>query len=256
MAARRAAISCGGRYAGVAVLATIQSLAWGKRAGIRGVRDASREILLGCSAHDHSTRHFPIVRYCAGRTGGAADADDGTVPRDQGSQSRPAAVLSHGRFLRDVLRGRRNRFACARHRADQARQASGRRYPDVRRAGGTRRRLSAPADRPRPSRRGVRADGRPRRRPQARQQERGPARRRAAGDARHADRRQPARRPRQQLPAGNCAHPRLLRRRPHRSGVDRYLDRGIHGHRSEPRRTRRDAGADQPERSHRHRRAL
>ena len=46
----------------------------------------------------------------------------------------------------------------ARHRADQARQASGPRHPDVRRAGRARRRLSAPPDRARPPRRGLRAD--------------------------------------------------------------------------------------------------
>ena len=58
-----------------------------------------------------------------------------------------------------------SRRARARHRADQARQASGPRHPDVRRAGRARRRIPAPADRARPSRRGLRADrgSRPRR---------------------------------------------------------------------------------------------
>ena len=46
----------------------------------------------------------------------------------------------------------------ARHRAHQARQASGRRHPDVRRAGPRRRRLPPEADRARPSRRRLRAD--------------------------------------------------------------------------------------------------
>ncbi len=57
----------------------------------------------------------------------------------------------------------------ARHRADQARQASRPRHPDVRRADPSRRRISAPADRARPSRRGVRAARRPGRGEEARQ---------------------------------------------------------------------------------------
>ena len=48
--------------------------------------------------------------------------------------------------------------ARARHRADQARQASRPRHPDVRRAGPSRRRIPAPPDRARPPRRGLRAD--------------------------------------------------------------------------------------------------
>ena len=50
----------------------------------------------------------------------------------------------------------------ARHRADQARQASRPRHPDVRRADPPRRRISAPPDRARPPRRGLRADSRTR----------------------------------------------------------------------------------------------
>ena len=65
-----------------------------------------------------------------------------------------------------------------------------------------RRRISPPPDRARPSRRGLRADRRPRRGAQARRQERGAARRRAAGHARHADRGHAARRAAQQLSAG------------------------------------------------------
>ena len=67
--------------------------------------------------------------------GGPRHADDGAVSRDQGRQSGLPAVLPDGRFLRAVLRGRRDRQPGARHRADQARQASGRGHPDVRRAG-------------------------------------------------------------------------------------------------------------------------
>ena len=68
-------------------------------------------------------------RNSAGRSEApnAADgghADDGAIYRDQGGQSGLPAVLPDGRFLRIVLRGRRNRRARARHRADQARQAS------------------------------------------------------------------------------------------------------------------------------------
>ncbi len=188
--------------------------------------------------------------------GRARHADDGTVPRDQGRQSRAAAVLPDGRFLRIVLRGCRNRLANARHRADQARQASGAGYPDVRRAGGALRGLSAPADRGRPSRRGLRADRRPGRGAQARQQERGAPRRGAAGDAGHADRRHPARRQGQQLSAGDRARARLRRRRPHRPCLDRHFHVRVHRHGMRDRRTGGDAGAHQPQRGHRHRRAL
>ena len=66
----------------------------------------------------------------------------------------------------------------ARHRADQARQARGRRHPHVRRADRARRRIPAAPHRARPSRRGLRAARRPRRSPQARQQVGGAARRR------------------------------------------------------------------------------
>ena len=92
---------------------------------------------------------------------GAPVAGDGAIHRDQGRQSGLPAVLPDGRFLRVVLRGRRDRVPRARHRADQARQASRPRHPDVRRAGASLRRISAQADRARPSRRGVRAARRP-----------------------------------------------------------------------------------------------
>ena len=70
----------------------------------------------------------------------------------------------------------------------------GPRHPDVRRAGRARRRISAPADRARPSRRGLRAARGSGRGEQARRQERGAARRGAAGHARHAHRGHAARR--------------------------------------------------------------
>ena len=201
---------------------------------------------------------IPVPRRARRASGGhrARDADDGTVPRDQGRPSRTAAVLPDGRFLRIVLRGRRDRLPRARHRADQTRQAPGRGYPDVRRAGGALRGLSASPDRARPPRRGLRADGEPGRGAQARQQERGPPRRGAAGDAGHADRRHAARRQGQQLSAGDRAGARLRRRRPHWPCLDRYFHRRIHRHGMRDRRTRGHAGADQSERGHRHRRAL
>ena len=76
----------------------------------------------------------------------------------------------------------------ARHRADQARQASGPRHPDVRRADRARRRISASADRTRPSRRRMRTARGPGRSAQARRQERGAPRCRAPRHARDADR--------------------------------------------------------------------
>ena len=115
----------------------------------------------------------------------AADADDGAVFRDQGGQSGLPAVLPDGRFLRAVLRRRRGREPGARHRADQARQARGRGHPHVRRAGRARRRLSQPADRARPSRRGLRADRGPGGGEEARREVGRQARRRPARHARH-----------------------------------------------------------------------
>ena len=201
---------------------------------------------------------IPVPSDAAPQRGshGARHADDGTISRDQGRPSRTAAVLPDGRFLRAVLRGRRNRLENARHRADQARQASGPGYPDVRRAGGAFRGLSAPADRGRPSCRGVRADRGSGRGAGPRQQERGAPRRGAAGDAGHADRRHFAGRQGQQLSAGDRAGARLGWRRPHWPRLDRHFHRGIHRHGMRDRRTRRHAGADQSQRGHRHRRAL
>ena len=164
------------------------------------------------------------------RAGGARHADDGTVSGNQGGQSGPAAVLPNGRFLRAVLRGCRDRLARARHHADQARQASGRRHPDVRRSGGTLGRLSASPDRAGFPGRSLRADGRSGRRARPRQQERGAPRRRAAGDAGDVDRRHAARCADQQLPARDRADARLGRRGSARACLDRYFDVGIHRH--------------------------
>ena len=229
----------------------------GKHALRRQTDRIGRQNFVVCAANDDPAIHSRAIRrHAARRGGGARDADDGTIPRDQGRQSRAVAVLPDGRFLRAVLRGRRNRLARARHRADQARQASGHGYPDVRRAGGALRRLSASPDRARPPRRGVRADGGSGRGPGARQQERGAPRRGAAGDAGHADRRHAARRQDQQLSAGDGAGARIGGRRPHRARLDRHFHRGIHRHRMLDRRTRGDAVADQSQRGDRHRRAV
>ncbi len=185
-------------------------------------------------------------------------SDDGAVHRDQGRQSGLPAVLPDGRFLRDVLRRRRDRLARARHRADQARQASGPRHPDVRRAGGARRRISASPDRARPPRRGLRTDRGPGRGEEARLQERGAARRRAAGDARHADRRHAARCQAQQLSAGDRAGAAVVGRRgkPLRSRLDRHLDRRVPYRRERPRFAHRRDRAAGAERDHRVRRAV
>ena len=104
----------------------------------------------------------------APRNGGGASrhADDRPISGDQGGQCRLPAVLPHGRFLRAVLRGRRDRLARARHRAHQARQASRRGHPDVRRAGPCRRRLSPAPDRGRAT--GSRCASRSRTRPRPR----------------------------------------------------------------------------------------
>ena len=162
----------------------------GKHAWRRQTNRIARQNFVVCAANDDPAIHPRATRRRARRRGrGARHADDGAIPRDQGRQSRAAAVLPDGRFLRAVLRGRRDRLQDARHRADQARQASGHGYPDVRRAGGTLRGLSASPDRAGPSRRGVRADRGSGRGARARQQERGAPRRGAAGDAGHADRR-------------------------------------------------------------------
>ena len=68
---------------------------------------------------------------------------------------------------------------------DQARQASGRRHPDVRRAGGAVGRISPPPDRPRPPRRRLRADRGSGRGEEARRQVGGAAGRDPPGHARH-----------------------------------------------------------------------
>ena len=120
-------------------------------------------------------------------------ADDGAVYRDQGGQSGLPPVLPDGRLLRAVLRRRGDREPGARHRADQARQAHGRRHPDVRRAGRARRRLSPAADRARPPRRRLRADRGPGGGQEARREIGRAARRRAARHPRHDHRGRAAR---------------------------------------------------------------
>ena len=144
-------------------------------------------------------------------------------------------VLPDGRFLRAVLRGCRDRLAGARHRAHQARQASGPRHPDVRGADRAVGRISAPADLARPPGRGLRADREPRRGQEARQQERGAARRGAPGHARHLDRGHAARGAREQLSPGDRAGARLGRGgEPLRHLLDRHLDRRVPHRRMRP----------------------
>ena len=129
-------------------------------------------------------------------------------------------VLSHGRFLRAVLRGRQAGRARARHRADQARPPPGRRHPDVRGAGAQRRELSRAPDQTRLQGRDLRADRGPGCRPQARRQIAGRARRDPGGHPRHADRGQPARGEAAQLPRRPRAQPAYARAR-----LARHLDR-------------------------------
>ena len=212
------------------------------------------------AAHGIGQSHRPVRTRtaAASRRQRAPEPDAGAIHRDQGGQSGLPAVLPDGRLLRDVLRRRRDRVARARHRAHQARQASGPRYSDVRRAGGARRRISAPADRARPPRRGLRATRGPGRSEETRHQERGAARRGAAGDARHAHRRHPARCQAQQLSAQRRARAAVVGRRrcPLRARLDRYFDRRIPHRRMRPAVAagrNRAAGA---ERDHRLRRAL
>ncbi len=99
-------------------------------------------------------------------------------------------------FFDDAVAG----LAGARHSAHQARQAPGRRYPDVRRAGHPLRRISAEAHRLRLPGGNLRAARRPRRGQEARRQVGRQARRHPSGDARHDHRGNAARRGDQQFP--------------------------------------------------------
>ena len=158
-----------------------------------------------CFSRDPDFERNALTLRRMERRAGHGDADDGAVYRDQGGQPGFAAVLSHGRLLRAVLRGRRDRLARARHRAHQARQAPGPRHPDVRRAGACRRRLSAEADRRRLPRRRLRADGGSGRGQEARLEIGGQARRHPAGDPGHHHRGPAARAFGGQLPDGDGA---------------------------------------------------
>ena len=152
-------------------------------------------------------------------------------------------VLPHGRFLRIVFRGFRRRLAGARHHADEARQASRRGYSDVRRAGRARQRLSAKADRARPSRRGLRAARRPRRGEEARRQIRRAARRDAARHPRHHHRGDAARsRPPKRL-RGAGARFGAGRRLALWARLRRYFDRRLYGRGARGGRSFRRIGA-------------
>ena len=167
-------------------------------------------------------------------------------------------VLPDGRFLRAVLPGRRDREPRARHRAHQARQAPGRRHPDVRRAGGALRRISAQADRGGLSRRRVRADRGSGGGKEARRKERRRARRDPADHRRHAHRRHAARCAAQQLSGGDRARARLRARRGGavRARLSRHFDRRISRDRMRPARACGRDRAHRAGRDHRVRRAL
>ena len=166
-----------------------------------------------------SERHRPRRFLRRPRCVRGRDAHDGPVSGNQAGQSGLPFVLPDGRFLRVVLRRRAPGISRARHRADQARPASGRGYPHVRRAGPCRRGLSLAPDPERLPRRRLRTDGRPRRGEETRQQRAGPPRRGAGGDAGHAHRRRAARCAPAQLPgrAGGGAGRS-------RDGLARHLD--------------------------------
>ena len=169
--------------------------------------------------------------------------DDGAIPQDQGGARGRPAVLPHGRFLRDVLRRRGAGGRRPRHRPDQARQAPGRGYPDVRRPGPRRRGLPADPDPQGLPGRCLRADGGPGGGKKTRLQGGGQARGGAPGDAGHPDRGHPAGCPAPQLP-------RRLGRGPGRgrAGLGRCLDRRPHGGGDGARRAGAGTGPDRAQR--------
>ena len=153
-------------------------------------------------------------------------------------------------FLRAVLRGCGDRKPRARDRADEARQAPGRRHPDVRRADRARRRLPAAPDRARPPGCGLRADRGSRRGEEARRKVRGSPRRRPHRHAGHHHRGQAARSrrgeppPRDRPPEGVRRELGLWPRR------GRHLDRPLLARRD---RCRRPCGGDRAARAARDR---
>ena len=198
--------------------------------GARGGRRAPRPMRLRRAARRARAPRERCRHHGAGSDAGGRHAVDGAVPGDQGRQSGLPAVLPHGRLLRAVLRGRGGGRAGARHRAHQARQASGRGHPHVRRADPSRRRVPAAADPPGLPRRRVRAAGGPGGGEEARLQGGGAPRRGAPRHARHADRGQPARRQGAQLsdrpvrrPEGGAGE------RDDRAGLARHLHRRVRG---------------------------
>ena len=138
----------------------------------------------------------------AGRDRDGRYADDAAVPGRQGGVSRCAAAVSHGRFLRDVLRRRQDGGPRAGPGADQPRQGRKRR-PHGRLSPPSARKLPGQADRRRPARRHLRSG----RRRQAGQGP-GPPRSDAHRHARHRDRRRAARPAREQLSGGRRARRR------------------------------------------------
>ena len=127
----------------------------------------------------------------------------------------------------------------------------------MRRSRRPRRRISPPADRARPPRRGVRAARGSGRGAQARLKERRAARRDPPRDAGHIDRGHAARCRPQQLSARGGPCTILFRRQcPVRARLDRYLDRRIPRDRMRPRFAVRRNRAARAKRNHRLRRAV
>ena len=186
-----------------------------------------------CREHQPDAAWAAAVPHPAPVPAGRSVPVDGAVPGDQGRQSRKPALVPHGRFLRAVLRGRGRRRRSARHRAHQARQASGRRHPHVRRADPSRRRISAAADHAGLPRRRLRAARGSGRGPETRLQGGRAPRRRAPRHARHAHRGQPARRQGAQLShravrTDGTKRARRCNRRD-RARLARHLDRRVRG---------------------------
>ena len=177
------------------------------------------------------------------------DADDGAISPPQGGGRRGSAVLSDGRFLRDVFRRREGGGGVSGHRPHQARRGRRRADPDVRRPGPFGRVLPRAPDQGRPSRCHRRADREPRRSAQgARLQGAGRPRDRPAGHAGNVDRGNPARVRLRQLAGGD---------RPRRGGMgDRrggYLDRPVRADACGPGELAAELARLSPAESHRRR---
>ena len=173
-------------------------------------------------------------------------AGHGAVPGDQDGQSGQPAVLSAWAISTSCSsRMPRLPRATSASRSPSAASTWAHDIPDVRRAGACGGRLSAAADPHRPPGGRLRAAGGSGRSPQARLEIGGEARRRPAGDARHADRGQPARFRAATISSPAIARqqgdgrngPRLGRHHLRRAGGHAH-HAGTAGSRSRPSRTR------------------